>query len=59
VKTDEGTLKDYNIDDGYKDVEMVGEYSVYDDGREDLVDFEARFVEIFTKLIGNVLDLLE
>jgi len=38
---------------------MVGEYSVYDDGRADLVDFEARFVEISTKWIGNVLDLLE
>ena len=59
MKTDEGTLKDYNIDDGYKDVEMVGEYSVYDDGRVDLVDFETQFVEISTKWIGNVLDRLE
>ena len=40
-------------------MEMVGEYSVYDDGRVDLVDFEARFVEISTKWIGNVLDQLE
>lgn len=35
---------------------MVEEDSVYDDGRIDLVDFEARFVEISTKLIGNVLN---
>jgi len=36
---------------------MVEEYSVYEDGRVDLVDFEAQFVEISTKLIGDVLDL--
>jgi hypothetical protein len=38
---------------------MVGKYSEYDESRVDLVDFEARFVEMSAKLIGNVLDLLE